>query len=282
MPTMNVGGAEHHAVKLCHSVSRDEVELSVSVLFREGAHELLSMLPSDVRVSMSPFPRRDPRVVRWLMSDIRALCAYCIHSFVWAVDLVASLASLGLRGVPLIASERGDRTDLPLFRHFLDRLLTFRIADRFCANSEFGARLLVASGCVPDKITFIRNGIDLKRIDSCPAEPLRQRFSMQEGDIVVGTVSRLVWYKGVDDLLRAAAVVASPRVRYVIVGDGPERQALEALARSLGVNERVFFVGQQVPAYGFTKGFDVGVTMTVTNTGALFQQHCRDMAQANL
>ena len=67
---------------------------------------------------------------------------------------------------------------------------------------------------------------------------------------ILVTVGHLVARKRHADVLRALAVLAPrhPTLRYVIVGDGPERVALEGLAARLGVGERVHFCGQLAPA----------------------------------
>jgi teichuronic acid biosynthesis glycosyltransferase TuaC len=66
----------------------------------------------------------------------------------------------------------------------------------------------------------------------------------------VVTVGHLVARKRHADVIRALAVLSErhPTLRYVIVGDGPERLALEALAARLGVSERVELCGQLAPA----------------------------------
>ena len=63
------------------------------------------------------------------------------------------------------------------------------------------------------------------------------------------TVANLIERKRLADAIRAAALLAGewPQLRYVIVGDGPERGALEALATSLGVADRVAFLGRLAP-----------------------------------
>ncbi len=63
------------------------------------------------------------------------------------------------------------------------------------------------------------------------------------------TVAHLVARKRHSDVLRALAVLAPrhPTLRYAIIGDGPERTALEGLAARLGVAERVDFHGQLAP-----------------------------------
>jgi teichuronic acid biosynthesis glycosyltransferase TuaC len=64
------------------------------------------------------------------------------------------------------------------------------------------------------------------------------------------TVGNLIERKRVADVIRALAVLARdrPQLRHVIVGDGPQRSALEALASSLGVGDRVTFLGRLDPA----------------------------------
>jgi teichuronic acid biosynthesis glycosyltransferase TuaC len=69
------------------------------------------------------------------------------------------------------------------------------------------------------------------------------------------TVGHLVARKRHADVMRALAVLSDrhPTLRYVIVGDGPERPALEALAARLGVAERVELCGQLDPAQALAR-----------------------------
>jgi rhamnosyl/mannosyltransferase len=60
------------------------------------------------------------------------------------------------------------------------------------------------------------------------------------GEVFVLFVGRLVYYKGLDVLLRASSGLGWP---IVIAGDGPKRASLEALANELGVRTRVHFLG---------------------------------------
>jgi teichuronic acid biosynthesis glycosyltransferase TuaC len=75
------------------------------------------------------------------------------------------------------------------------------------------------------------------------------RSSRRSGAQTLVTVAHLVARKRHADVLRALAVLTPrhPTLRYEIVGDGPERPALEALAERLGVRERVDFHGQLAP-----------------------------------
>jgi glycosyltransferase involved in cell wall biosynthesis len=105
------------------------------------------------------------------------------------------------------------------------------------ANSEGIAELAQAQGARETAVVHL--GTDVPA-----ARPTRRA-----GPPTLVTVAHLVARKRHADVLRALAVLTPrhPSLRYEIVGDGPERAALEALAQRLGVHERVEFAGQLPP-----------------------------------
>jgi teichuronic acid biosynthesis glycosyltransferase TuaC len=107
------------------------------------------------------------------------------------------------------------------------------------ANSQGIAELSRAHGALQTRVVHL--GADL---------PVAQRPSWGDGPPVLVTVAHLVARKRHADVLRALTVLGQrhPTLRYAIVGEGPERIALEGLAARLGVAERVDFHGQLPPA----------------------------------
>ena len=107
------------------------------------------------------------------------------------------------------------------------------------ANSEGIAELARSDGARETRVVHL--GADL---------PSAQRPARPDGPPTLVTVGHLVARKRHADVLRALAVLGRrhPALRYLIIGDGPERGALEALAARLGVAERVELAGQLEPA----------------------------------
>jgi len=104
----------------------------------------------------------------------------------------------------------------------------------------------------PANLHYIPNGIDLERFGTAPAES-----PWPNGDgPVIGTVAALRAEKNLARLIRAFAGVAAP-CRLVIVGDGPERPALQALATECGVAGRVHFTGHIAAPQGLYQAFDL-------------------------
>jgi glycosyltransferase involved in cell wall biosynthesis len=102
---------------------------------------------------------------------------------------------------------------------------------------------------LPAKVVrYVPNGIDLARFAS---DGVRRG----KAEPIIGTVAALREEKNVARLVRAFARL--PAGRLVIVGDGPERPALEALAGSLGVSERVQFAGHHLDTPQFYADFDI-------------------------
>jgi glycosyltransferase involved in cell wall biosynthesis len=113
--------------------------------------------------------------------------------------------------------------------------------DRFLAMTERARDALLLEGADPQRIEVAPPGIDVERFATARTP------ASQEGRLVL-SVGRLVWEKGHQDVLRAVAAIrrgivgsgdSSCRVR--IVGEGPERERLEAHARELGLGDSVEF-----------------------------------------
>lgn len=114
-------------------------------------------------------------------------------------------------------------------------------ADGVVAVSPSVRAHVIRCGVAPDRATVVRNGVDLEPFESANGEPVRQRYQLRNARVVGFAGSLKAWH-GVDILLRAA-VRLDPDVRVLIVGDGPERRKLEALAAGLRIADRVVFAG---------------------------------------
>lgn len=127
--------------------------------------------------------------------------------------------------------------------------------------SENDRRTFIERGlCVPEKITVIHNAYQFDAADPA-AEPL----SLAGDGAVVGFVGRLSDQKGCEYLVRAVPEVLRrhPGTRFVIVGDGPDRSALERLADELEVTDAIDFAGYQPSPSPFIAAMDVVVIPSI-------------------
>jgi glycosyltransferase involved in cell wall biosynthesis len=103
-------------------------------------------------------------------------------------------------------------------------------------------------------VSIVLNGVTAHpQHDAEAIAALRSELGMPDGAFVIGSIGRLSHEKGYDRLLPAMSTVLPqhPAVCLLIVGDGPERVALEAHAQRLGIRDRVIMAGFQREARRF-------------------------------
>lgn len=165
-----------------------------------------------------------------------------------------------LAGVPkLIHSEHGRTFDDRPLRFWAQRQLS-RLADTVFALSQQLRRDLVTHVGLPaERIEVLYNGVDLARFGGSDRADARERLGLAADAVVVGSVARLVAVKNYPLLLRAIAHPALAPATLVLIGDGPERATLQSLADTLGIADRVRFVGHREDVAQLLPAFDVFV-----------------------
>ena len=138
--------------------------------------------------------------------------------------------------------------------------------------SESIKEILIKDYGLEDHYTVIPTGTDLKPFLRADGNTLRQSQGWQDDKVII-SIGRLAHEKNWETLLRAAAQVYAhhPNMRLVLIGDGPDKQTLEALATELGIAERVSFTGrlpfEDIPTY--LRAADMFSFASVTETQGL-------------
>jgi len=123
-------------------------------------------------------------------------------------------------------------------------------ADLVVTLGEAMREEIVARGVPAGKVLIVPNAVSQEFLRPLPdAGALRNELGIKPGEYVVGEVSSLVPHEGIGTLLEATRVLRERGlpVRALIVGDGPERPALQRQAADLGLGEAAIFTGR-VPA----------------------------------
>ena len=121
----------------------------------------------------------------------------------------------------------------------------WRRPDRIVAVSEALRVYLAAHGIPSSKLVVIRSGIDLERAGSAPPLDPRGEFGWPPEALVVASVGNLHAVKGHLRLVRAAAHVVreEPRARFLVAGEGPERERLEREIAAAALEGRFVLAG---------------------------------------
>jgi glycosyltransferase involved in cell wall biosynthesis len=256
----SIGGAENFTADLAGAIQAQGAE-PVLVFVLESAEMTDRLDRSGIPHSALGFrsgrevlraPRRFAQAVSASNPDIAILCA--------SGYLAAALRSGGFRA-PIIGIEHGSL--LQIHRLPLLKRLTYK-ADRLSGVRACTA-VVAVSEYIRDRLDFSRlrrhvvcipNGVDLRRFSpSAPGAMLHR----EDGEIVIGSASRLVDGKGVEDLIQALSHPSLDRARLRVAGEGPCLEALKALAGSLAVDARVKFLGPVLDMPAFWHSIDVAV-----------------------
>lgn len=128
------------------------------------------------------------------------------------------------------------------------------------------------------KINVIPSGIDTKRFKKTndivnQVKKLRKKYHLSENNFVIGSVGRVASEKSYDKTIEnmSSLVKINNKIKFMLVGDGPEADELKELTKKLGLTDNVIFTGlvdyELVPAYYHL--FDVMTSFSKTETQGL-------------
>jgi len=179
---------------------------------------------------------------------------------------LAALATLSLRRAPPIVRTR--HISAPLHRNLATRWLYRSSCERIVTTGEqLRLQMIEETGADPGRVVSIPTGIDLARFRPGEVREARASLGLDPEGAIVGIVATLRSWKGHRYLFEAFAALADKSARLVVVGDGPQREALEALAGELGIAARVRFAGNQSDVVPWMQAFDVFCLPSYANEG---------------
>jgi glycosyltransferase involved in cell wall biosynthesis len=254
-------GAENMLLNLCASQEKAGCQNSLLLFYNVHApnvefYERARRRGLSVRMVHCQ-GRADWRAVRQIEECIQEDGVNLLHTHGYKADLYGYVAAWRSHK-PIVATCHnwvGGTAALGIYNH-LDRLALKRF-NGLAAVSDSVSQRLTDFGISAKKIKIIANGIDVQAFER--AQPLPTLvFS---GNKVVGMVARLDLQKGFEYLLRAVRELCGTfnDLKMVIVGEGPDRTAIENMIQQYGLQSKVILAGQQSDMPGVYAAIDIFV-----------------------
>ncbi|HEV8385528.1 MAG TPA: glycosyltransferase [Candidatus Acidoferrales bacterium] len=266
------GGTERQFVQVLRLIDREKYEVLAGCLKRRG--QFLSEAEA-LGIPIYEFPITSLRkwsTISWLDKLTKLLedeKVDLVHAFDFYTDIFAVTAAF-LADVPVvIASRRELAGDRSRFEQWGIRFAC-QLASAVVANSHAaGSRLTGLFTENSRKVRVVPNVIDLGafRMEHAP-ENVRRQLGFAPGTPLVGALAMLRVEKDLPTFLRAAALLRSsaPEVRFVIIGEGAERQRIESLARELQISASLLLLGDRHDVPDLLAALDVFVLSSVTES----------------
>lgn len=260
----HVGGIETHLETLCRRLS-ESMDVRVLVANDRGGDE--ETLVDGVNVSRHSimFTIAGAPVCPSMVRKIRHSNADIVHVHVPNPAGILAVMASGYRGRVVtswhsdtVRQRRLARIFAPIQRRYL------RNCDAIITASPNYLESSLDLASFKDRCRVIPYGIEVEEIrrpDLAAVQQIRERYP---GPLLL-TVGRLVYYKGLEYVVRAMKRIAAT---LLIVGDGPLRASLERLAAAEGVANRVMFVGQVGDVTPYYHACDVFVLASIARSEA--------------
>ena len=271
--SLGPGGAEHLLAASLPFLRRAGVVPSVVALQEQQGNPVAARIEAQgIPVCELGIRRLRQRGAYARVRDtIRAAAPDVVHTQL-EFSAVLGIPAARRLGLPTIATlhtldEPPPRSRLAL--HFRLMAWALRRARRVIAVSEITRRhYLDRARLRPERVMTIHNGIDPSAFQAPPGErdAARRELGLDASAPVLVTVAVQREPKGIQHMLAALPEVAAafPAVRYLLVGDGPHRRALEGLAARLGVADRVVFAGARDDVPSLLAAADLFVLPSLT------------------
>ena len=289
--SQNWGGGEVHVFLLCNELAHRGYPVTLaarpgSIIINKFRAANLPVLECSLRGAVD-FNSAKQLAVYCAQNQINILHAHLARDY-W----IARMVKIINPDIHLIFTRHLTR---PIKADFLHKWL-FKEVDKLIVVSEAVKRSLVGQNLLPlNKIAKIYNGIDTERFKNAIPTGLRCTLGIDPQIRLIGIVGEVSPHKGQEILIRSFPLVIAkdPNINLIIIGsdfkEGKYIEDLKVLAQSLGVRDRVFFLGfrEDIPnlikdldilvlaskneSFGLTivEGMAAGIPVIVTNTGGV-------------
>ncbi len=277
VPRLNRGGTGQCVVDLASGLAGAGLEPTVVCLERMG--ELADTIRERGVEVIGPLKRNgnDPVAPFRLAAILRRRRFDVVHCHNWGGLVDTVLAAKVARIAAVVHTQHGlDYGFQSSPDHLRNRLrttmkaLACRGVTRVATVSHDVARMVTQEwGVPPARVSVVHNGVSLARGNGGGGEvraAWRRELGVSDTDVLIGTVSTFRPVKDLHTMLEAMSLLArdTPRARLVLLGDGPQREELEAMVDERGLRSVVLFPGWRNDATRLMPALDVFALSSVS------------------
>jgi L-malate glycosyltransferase len=266
------GGSERQFAQIACSLDRNRYDLLLGCLRREGP--FLAKVDA-AGIPLFEFPINSlynfhaARMFFRLAGFLRKNRIDILHTFDFYTGVFAIPAGRFAR-VPVVLASRREIAGLRGAGQSCAIRFACELATAVIANSRAAGERLVGLGFTGNKkVQVLPNCIDLEEVTPRSlAEEVRRQLGIAIGAPVAGVLGNLRPEKDLETFLQAARQIQTvlPDARFLVIGDGPERQKLEHRSAELGLARSVLFLGDRKDVPDLLATIDLLILTSITES----------------
>jgi glycosyltransferase involved in cell wall biosynthesis len=210
-----------------------------------------------------------PRAIRALVRLINRYQVDIVHTHGSRDSWIAAIAGRLSRRKPVVIRTR--HKSVPVADTMLNRILYARLTDRIITTGERVRQNLIRHNRLEGvRITSIPTGVNLRLFHPQPDDgTVREELGIGRHAFLVGMVSFLRDYKGYNYYIEAARLVLekSPSARFLLIGDGPEKEVLRERIEQLGLTGKVIMTSHRDDIPRILSALDLFVLTSIAGEG---------------
>lgn len=245
-PGFEIGGAQ---VRFATLANKHQAQFTHLIYAMNQGYSASALLDADVDYSTPAITYEKGRIARNFMNfraALKRLHPDVLVTYNWG-SIEWALANIGrpLRHIHIVDGFGPEEADRQLARRVYFRRILFMRNTTIVVPSQTLYEIATEVWRMsPKKVSFIPNGIDCERFKLPRNQAIADQYGIKPGTTVVGTVATLRPEKNIQRLLLSfQQLLKDTKARLIIVGDGPERAALEAFAKQIDIANHVVFAG---------------------------------------
>lgn len=275
---MDIGGVPEHVMTLIRELRHDfDVTVICGDINDIHRHDLTEM---NVAIESIPFrrllnPLADIKTFFALFAFYRLQKFDVVHTHMSKAALIGSIAAVCAR-IPVIVNTAHNLGfialpnralkllfwvyDFVLLRATMDAVIT--------VSMQVRERIVQTRLLSPTRVFAVHNGMSGQKmkVSEGDAAARRAEFGVSSDEILIVSVARLVWFKGLSTLISAMPLLLAkyPGARIVVAGEGPLREELTKQAEDLGVGDRLVLTGERCDIPAILSAADIFVLPSVS------------------
>lgn len=269
----DTGGAKTHIFSLMKGL-QGKVQAKIICFIKDSFYE--DALEAGIDIEVIPQKRRSDMSVVDKIADIVNNEGYdIVHSHGARANTIAIFLKNKIN-VPMITTIHSDYL-LDFKDSFYKNMIftpinkyALKKFDYYVAVTENFKNMLISRGFSEDKIYTLYNGIDVEEVvHPVSREEFLKKYDISyNGEFIVGQAARLDGVKNLSMMIRTAkeALAINPKLLFLIAGSGDELSSLKALAKELGIEDRIKFLGFVKDNYSFFNAIDLNILTSISES----------------